>query len=269
MNEQWQEDRNDDISKLFRDNEQQLEETPSLRAWNKLERKLDRRRTDKRKVIYRYTSMIAASIAVLAMIYTIGLLDKVSDTSKDMAKNTATDNLSEKSIAENESPIDLIEEEGILEMESGTETDYKKIIPNDNLNNSMPIAGNFSDNPIVEKKGSTTKTLADANLQKDNTLPSRSFAVKPNETVTDKNKDNKFEFPSIGLNSYPDKMEEVPTSVADDDVSESEDLGEIVVVESSVNAQGNPYRLKEDAPANNPSSKRTNAHRKRGKRKNG
>ncbi len=83
MNEFDYNDRDDEISQLFKDKAEKLEANPSFKAWDRLEHKLDSRRLRKRAVTYRYTSMVAAAIGLIALIMAVGLFEKMSSTGLD------------------------------------------------------------------------------------------------------------------------------------------------------------------------------------------
>jgi len=68
-----------DISDLIRDNEHKLEERPSARTWERLEGKLDNRRSRGNTFLYRQIAMAAAVVALVAVISLITVLsDKQS-----------------------------------------------------------------------------------------------------------------------------------------------------------------------------------------------
>ena len=150
MNERWLEDRDDDISKLFRDNEEQLEETPSFRTWDRVERKLERRRGQKRKIMYRYTSMVAASIGILAMIYFIGFLDNFptfdglaqkSEAESPENTNTEKQNTSDKEVAilEKQAEYKTTDKDDFAKLEEEKSFKQKK--------DTEPIASYFTKKP--------------------------------------------------------------------------------------------------------------------------
>ena len=63
-----------DISDLIRDNEHKLEERPSARTWERLEGKLDNRRSRGNTFLYRQIAMAAAVVALVAVISLITVL---------------------------------------------------------------------------------------------------------------------------------------------------------------------------------------------------
>jgi hypothetical protein len=63
-----------DISDLIRDNKHKLEERPSTRTWERLEGKLDNRRSRGNTFLYRQIAMAAAVIALVAVISLITVL---------------------------------------------------------------------------------------------------------------------------------------------------------------------------------------------------
>ena len=65
-----------DISDLIRDNQHKLEERPSERTWERLESKLDNRRSKGNSFLYRQIAMVAAVVALVAV---ISLITVVSD----------------------------------------------------------------------------------------------------------------------------------------------------------------------------------------------
>ncbi len=73
----FNDNRNDDIAQLFRENADKLTERPPMQSWDRLERKLEMRRLRKRTVMYRYTSLAAAVIGVFALIMAIRLVNTV------------------------------------------------------------------------------------------------------------------------------------------------------------------------------------------------
>ena len=73
-----------DISDLISSNQHKLEERPSERTWERLESKLDNRRSKGNSFLYRQIAMVAAVIALVAV---ISLITVVSDKqSSQMAK---------------------------------------------------------------------------------------------------------------------------------------------------------------------------------------
>ena len=60
------------IETLFRESEHKLTERPSSQAWRKLERKLENRRDRHRIMPYRYMSMAAALVALIAVVWVFG-----------------------------------------------------------------------------------------------------------------------------------------------------------------------------------------------------
>lgn len=244
MNERWLEDRDDEISKLFRDNEEQLEETPSFRTWDRLERKLDRRRGQKRKVMYRYTSMIAASIAVFAMVYIIGFLDSVSfdgemaqNTKEAPIENTNSDdnNTSDKKVA-------ILEEQAeykTLDKNNFKELDDNKLTKIED----EPIASNFINQPKKsEEFTAVSPKIAKTNdLDKENTNARRTVEIdaKPSKRV---------KVPSSDW-TRPEE-EETEEVVADEDIDVYDDAATYKdeksetssLEEAKLNSQGNPVR---------------------------
>ena len=238
MNERWLEDRDDEISKLFRDNEEQLEETPSFRTWDRVERKLDRRRGQKRKVMYRYTSMIAASIAIFAMIYIIGFLDRVSFDG-GMANKTKTientssgeQNVSDKEVAvlEEQAEYKTIDENNFPRLENKPFEQSKE----------EPIASNFNNltNDIEEFTAISPK-IAETN-----------DAKKVNEDIPLTSKPSKrIETPPF---DWSEPVEEEAEEVMEEDITVYDDAittynEKEKADKITLNSQGNPNPKQKD-----------------------
>ncbi len=73
-----------DIFDLFRDNQHKLEERPSPRTWDRLERRLDQHRQRPRRQFPRLFSLVAAVVGLVAMITVISFMFR-SVSSGDMA----------------------------------------------------------------------------------------------------------------------------------------------------------------------------------------
>ena len=69
-----------DISDLIRDNEHKLEERPSARTWDRLESKLDNKRSKGHTFLYRQIAMAAAVVALVAVISLITVLSDKQDS---------------------------------------------------------------------------------------------------------------------------------------------------------------------------------------------
>ncbi|MFK7773082.1 MAG: hypothetical protein AB8F94_13125 [Saprospiraceae bacterium] len=69
-----------DISDLIRDNQHKLEERPSERTWDRLESKLDNRRSKGHSFLYRQIAMAAAVVALVAVISLITVLSDQQDS---------------------------------------------------------------------------------------------------------------------------------------------------------------------------------------------
>jgi hypothetical protein len=78
-----------DISDLIRDNEHKLEERPSTRTWERLEGKLDNRRSRGNTFLYRQIAMAAAVIALVAV---ISLITVLSDKQNSQFAKAAVSN---------------------------------------------------------------------------------------------------------------------------------------------------------------------------------
>lgn len=148
--------RDDDISNFFKRHQHKLEERPSLRAWHRLEQKLDDEKSRQHRLIYRYVSTVAAVIAVMAMITAIALFNQEQATNDQLAESTTTEIPSTvEENASNEERIAVFKEEkGIKETpeeqrrKQGVETDEAKEIDTEISN---PIASNEIEK-IVENK---------------------------------------------------------------------------------------------------------------------
>ncbi|MCR9290680.1 hypothetical protein OAF63_02340 [Saprospiraceae bacterium] len=61
-----------DLETLFRESEHKLSERPSLQSWRKLERKLNTQRARRTISPYRFMSIAAALVALIAVIWVFG-----------------------------------------------------------------------------------------------------------------------------------------------------------------------------------------------------
>ncbi len=170
-------ERNDDLSQLFRNSAENLEASPSYTAWDKLERKLDSRRLRKRAVIYRYTSMIAAGVGIVALLMVFKLLNKVETLDKVLSSEPIAQ-LEEAPLTEDERRIARAIEQHKKEAEQVEE--IRKVMPTQPIETvssevvagesddeeKEPIAFNFDNNepkpqvPKVQKPRVAKKELA-------------------------------------------------------------------------------------------------------------
>lgn len=82
-----------DISDLIRDNQHKLEERPSARTWDRLESKLDNRRSKGHTFIYRKIAMAAAVVALVAVISLITVLsDKQNESFAKATEASSVEN---------------------------------------------------------------------------------------------------------------------------------------------------------------------------------
>lgn len=164
--------RNDDFSQFFRDSAENLEANPSYTAWDKLERKLDSRRLRKRAVIYRYTSMVAAAVGVVALFMVFKLLNKVENL----------DNVSDSA------PFAQLEKAPLTEDErriAKTIEQHKKEAKQvEKINKVLPSAPteNVSDDILVKKNKNTSREPIASNRSDDAPKPQAPKAQKVPES---------------------------------------------------------------------------------------
>lgn len=72
----------DRIEELFRENAFKLERKPSSRAWSRLESKLDKRAARPKFTIYRGFGLMAASLALALMAYTVVFVGQKKESAK-------------------------------------------------------------------------------------------------------------------------------------------------------------------------------------------
>ena len=261
MNERWQEDRDDDISKLFRDNEEQLEETPSLRTWDRVERKLERRRGQKRKVMYRYTSMVAASIGILAMIYFIGFLDSFpdfegmaqkSETKAPSNTNTEKQNTRDEELAVLEEQVEYtpIDKDNFEEVEEETFEELEI--------DKEPIASNFNDQrkkkeqAVAPVKNEKTQINKDAKGKVNQSADMVRADVKPSAKIETPSPDWRF---SVEDDDKADVIVDNKSTV----INQEEELVEPSTARKKLNTQGNPSpkKVNKESSKKNKSSRTT------------
>lgn len=196
---------NEEIFDLFRENEHKLDAPPSPMAWDKLERKLDNKKSAKRKVIWNY---YAAAAGILLLVFA-GFF-YLKDNSNNQNQNIT--------YAQAETS-DLVEEEAkparpILMSHKEKQFYY----------NNEPIANNNGYNDNVNKS-----PIAQAKIQKN-----RNNQLTPTlKTEIDKERDldpdialekSKTKFaPKKPINPYTNK----PTYITDSNGSSEDQMGDV------------------------------------------
>lgn len=142
-----QPDGDDNLTSIFRERAEKLAHKPSPLAWDRLENKLEARRHRKRAIMYRYTSMAAAAIGLIALIMAVGLLDDFSSQTAETASAPQEMTDDERKIAE---AIQRHRQERQAEMEGAfvenEEVPEKKVIGNNAIeadNSSIPNTSNI------------------------------------------------------------------------------------------------------------------------------
>lgn len=242
MKEQMQEDRNDDISQLFRNNENQLEERPSFDAWDRLERKLDSsRRVRKRNAFYRYSSLIAASIGAIALILAVSLLDKFSshpalaDAQEAAPIDEDTKKIAEFKRKNQEQALKKRAEEEAAK--NNVLTPNKDVLPQNKLQHK-PIASNI---PVEKKENShisATKKNLEANpiVQKERKKEAEDIADVPGKVSAAK--------PTVLADNTRFTADEDKFDSYDEDMVEMEEAEESPIIRS---AQASPNIPLKDA----------------------
>ena len=77
----------EDISKLFEGKQDSLSEMPSSNVWDRLENKLDNRKTKQRKIFYLHTAAAASVVLLLGMITSLLVFNQSSSNNLTVAKH--------------------------------------------------------------------------------------------------------------------------------------------------------------------------------------
>ena len=185
-------DRNDDLSRLFRDGAEGLEESPSFKAWDRLEHKLDSRKLRKRASVYRYTSMVAAAIGLIGIIMVFQLLDKVGTLDQTSAE-TEVPIAEVENLTEDERRIAQAiqehkwENEEFHEEDAITIDDKEVVNPTNNNYQQDTIVTNYTPVPAPKFKKEQiakdkAKKVAEEKTEKKPTSP---IAVLPSKSNTE------------------------------------------------------------------------------------
>lgn len=219
MNDFKDNTRNDDISQLFRQNAEQLEERPSIQTWDRLERKLETRRLRTRTIMYRYTSLAAAVIGVFALIMAVQLVNRV-ESGFENADNIATDGAVEQPLTEDELKIaQAIKEHQLEQEQAANELDES----NDVITNPTEKTIQFN-----AKTDDESKKLNDANAKTQPSAPKplKPTDAKPKVIVSPKNDKSDYSPPIAKVEVEDNKLliEEEAEEEADIDMAADDEV---------------------------------------------
>lgn len=90
----------DDFGQFFQTQAEGLMPDPPQEAWHRLEQKLESRRINRKLITYRYTSIAAAAVGVIALILAAQLIGRIGKFSEELAVQQDTLTHDEQRIAE-------------------------------------------------------------------------------------------------------------------------------------------------------------------------
>lgn len=90
---------NEKVFDVFRDNQHKLNERPSLQAWNKLERRLDKKSRQKSRPKFSIYAIVMMAAAAIALVFFVTTISDVAQTAKYrkavvIQENTQTESVS-------------------------------------------------------------------------------------------------------------------------------------------------------------------------------